>query len=289
MTRDRERQNSRKDLGKARRASRRSSVPEEPESTAGKTGFSEDGQYFFGPSPTKKREMRRTKDDRPGIDPIKDLDLNAAPRRAPKQVGKNVRLIDLAMDDQQFRPPASEKSAENSSGSMPKLPPFKKVNRGPAGSGPAGSGPAGSGSAVPRETRAFAGRKSGRRFSNVVGKGAVKTRSLPGAAKALSAPPTPKPGPAGPKSKQVTRPPRRSESETARSSQVRKGPAPTRPRPGPSGKGPAPSARPGPRPGSRPGPGPRSSGASPAPGSRGVRPKGIQRPPRPTGQRRRPQ
>lgn len=276
MSRDRERQKSRKDLGKARRASRRTSVPEEPESTAGKTGFSEDGQYFFGPSPTKKREMRRTKEDRRGIDPIKDLDLNAAPRKAPKQIGTNVRLIDLAMDDEQFRPPATDNKKDGPTSGTPKLPPFKKT-RGPSQSGPS----------VPRETRAFAGRKSGRRFSNVVGKGAVKTRSLPGAKKLGANPPPPPPsGPGGPKSKQVTRPPRRSESETTRGSQVRKGPGNPRPRPGPPPKGPGKTGRPGPRPGrptgAKPGPGP-------GPGPGGARPKGIKRPPRPTGQRRRPQ
>lgn len=275
MSRDRERPKSKKDLGKARRASRRSSVPEEPESTAGKTGFSEDGQFFFGPSPTKKREMRRTKEERRGIDPIKDLDLNAAPRKAPKQVGQNVRLIDLAMDDEKFRPELKEN--DDKSAGKPKLPPFKKLQK---GSGPSGS--------VPRATRAFAGRKSGRRFSNVVGKGSVKTRSLPGAAKsAPTPPPTPKPGPAGPGSKKVTRPPRRADSEATRGSGVRKGPGPG-PRPGRPGapNRPTSGVRKGPRPGPRPG---RPSGVKPAPGPNGAKPGGIKRPPRPTGQRRRPQ
>jgi hypothetical protein len=204
MPRERGRRSGASDKHRGRRDSRRARAPEpeDTESTIGKTGFSNDGQYFFGTSATEKRGMRRTRDNPRSINIDRDLDLSASPRRAPRQVGKNVRLIDLAMDDSIYRPD-NLSSNQGSSDKIEQLPPFKKLgakenarrrltrNR---------SLPP----ATARQTRAFAGRKTGRHFQDIVANGKVKTRGLPGREKIFAPPSKPIAAP-----KKITAPPSR--------------------------------------------------------------------------------
>ena len=79
-----------------------------------------DDGMFFGSSPQEKKERRETKDPRK-ID-LKSLNLNAIDREkydAPPQVGQTVKLIDLALDPDAFKPTKATHPADVKKGPPP--------------------------------------------------------------------------------------------------------------------------------------------------------------------------
>jgi hypothetical protein len=179
----------------------RKSEAKDGESMAGKTGFSKDGQYFFGPSPSRKKEMRQTKESPVRSNSNKDFDGNPTPRKGPPKVGQSSRLIDFAMAKDAFgNSPDNEPGANGNRASN------RQTRRGrPSQNNSKGPKP-------PRATLTFAGRKTRRAFKNVIGaeNSTLKTRSLPGQEKLLEAPNAP------PKNvpKTITPPPRPSRSKS---------------------------------------------------------------------------
>lgn len=223
----------------------------EDEDDSNPKGFSSDGKFFFGMSPTERKDARVTRDAK-RLNPMRDLNLDAAPRRNhPEKVGKSARLIDFALDDQEFRP--DEKLIKKKDGDLPELPPFKKLDKKPGGK-----------SSTTRRRR-LSGRRTARHLA-VSETSILKRRGLPGQTTRMS------PNGDGPRDEgsrgngsrgKVTAPPRpSSRGKRPRNSTTRQKPIER-----PSSAGERPSERPG------MGPGPKRP-ERPTPGS--------QRPKRPT-------
>ena len=99
----------------AERGSYRRERRNEAGKAARKLKDGEQETMFFGASPTQRQELRQT-EDKKGIRVDRDLDMNAAMDRgklgAPKKVGDNVRLIDIAMGNAPLPGPDAQRIGE---------------------------------------------------------------------------------------------------------------------------------------------------------------------------------
>lgn len=275
-------------------------------------GFAgDDDDLFFGTNIKERKGLRVTRDSAKPIDPLKDLDLNAAKRKAPDQVGTSVRLIDLAMDEQKFAPSddLEQRKVQNAKAKRPlqtKRP--QEPTKGLSDATPLGP-------ALPNKARQPTpipgrpqGRPSGRHRTTTSTQGGppsqrrLESRGLPpnrGAARVGQPPPNkgPQPPAGGPK---AGAPRWGGPSQTPPQGVPAKRPGPTPPRGSPTGR------RPAPPPGGPPRgtPSSRQQAVTPTRGTptgrgqaippRGPNPSGVRRgqtpapPARPTGRGKKP-